>query len=172
MWIIKSLTSGNSSKNAIKGNLTAFRYTKIFGDLTILSNQNWCESVWFQPKLRYWKSKIELSGFESCWRLVVKLFLSNWDDTQTWFHWLPAQVAPPGMLPACWKNNRVEKSVVQIITKNSYQKWLVKMVKSPKLVSSPKKFSFGLYNQVFLLKCISPLTFKFGNPAILTVVIG
>jgi hypothetical protein len=52
------------------------------------------------------------------------------------------------MLPACWKNNRLEKSVVQIITKNSHQKWgwlkwLVKMVKSPKLVSSPKKFPFG-----------------------------
>jgi hypothetical protein len=26
------------------------------------------------------------------------------------------------MLPACWKNNRLEKSVVQIITKNSHQK--------------------------------------------------
>jgi hypothetical protein len=31
------------------------------------------------------------------------------------------------MLPACWKNNRLENSVVQIITKNSHQKWLVKM---------------------------------------------
>jgi hypothetical protein len=40
----------------------------------------------------------------------------------------PAQVASPGMLPACWKNKRLEKSVVQIITKNSHQKWLVKMV--------------------------------------------
>jgi hypothetical protein len=29
------------------------------------------------------------------------------------------------MLPACWKNNRLEKSVVLIITKNSHQKWLV-----------------------------------------------
>ncbi len=69
------------------------------------------------------------------WPLVVKLFLSN--------YWLPAQVAPPGMLPACWKNNRLEKSVVQIYTKNSHQKWLVKMVRLPKLVSSPKKFPFG-----------------------------
>jgi hypothetical protein len=47
------------------------------------------------------------------------------------------------MLPSCWKNNRLEKSVVQIITKNSHQKWLVKMVESPKLVSSPKKFHLG-----------------------------
>jgi hypothetical protein len=30
------------------------------------------------------------------------------------------------MLPACWKNNRLKKSVVQIYTKNSQQKWLVK----------------------------------------------
>jgi hypothetical protein len=48
------------------------------------------------------------------------------------------------MLPACWKNNKLEKSVVQIITKNGWLKWLVKMVKSPKLVSSPKKIPFGL----------------------------
>jgi hypothetical protein len=53
------------------------------------------------------------------------------------------------MLPACWKNNRLEKSVVQIITKNSHQKWLVKMVKSPKLVSSPKKIPFGIENLIF-----------------------
>jgi hypothetical protein len=56
------------------------------------------------------------------------------------------------MLPACWKNNRLEKSVVQIITKNSHQKWLVKMVMSPKLVSSPKKFPFGIttkYSRIF-----------------------
>jgi hypothetical protein len=44
------------------------------------------------------------------------------------------------MLLACWKNNRLEKSVVQ----NIHQKWLVKMVSSPKLVSSPKKFPFGM----------------------------
>jgi hypothetical protein len=48
------------------------------------------------------------------------------------------------MLPACWKNNRLEKSVIQIHTKNSHQKWLVKMVGyTPKLVSSPKKIPFG-----------------------------
>ncbi len=61
---------------------------------------------------RCWESKIEGSGFESCRPLFVKLFLSNWGDTQTWFHWLPAHRAPPGMPPACWKNNRLEKSVV------------------------------------------------------------
>jgi hypothetical protein len=63
---------------------------------------------------------------------------------------LTAQVAPPGMLPACWKNNRLEKSGIQIITKNSHQKWLVKMVKSPKLVSSPKKkFHLGFLLSTF-----------------------
>jgi hypothetical protein len=61
--------------------------------VTILTNQNWCESVWFQPKLRYLESKVEGSGFESCRPLVVKLFL----------HWLPANTAPPGMPPSCWK---------------------------------------------------------------------
>jgi hypothetical protein len=105
--------------------------TKTFGDLTILTNH------FKQPKLvwicmiptkiavlgvKYWREWVRIR-----WPLVLKLFLSNWDDTQTWFHWLPVQVAPPGMLPACRKNNRLEKSVVQIITKNSHQKWLVKM---------------------------------------------
>jgi hypothetical protein len=53
------------------------------------------------------------------------------------------------MLPACWKNNRLEKSVVQIYTKNSLQKWLVKMVRSPKLVSSPKKkFHMGIKSKI------------------------
>jgi hypothetical protein len=42
------------------------------------------------------------------------------------------------MLPACWKSNRLEKSVVQnnhqkftpkIHTKDGWLKWLVKMVK-------------------------------------------
>jgi hypothetical protein len=28
------------------------------------------------------------------------------------------------MLPACWKNNRLEKSVIQIYTKNYWLKWL------------------------------------------------
>jgi hypothetical protein len=54
------------------------------------------------------------------------------------------------MLPACWKNNRLEKSVVQIITKNSHQKWLVKMVKSPKLVSHQKNFNLGYTNSELL----------------------
>ncbi len=64
--------------------------------------------------------KIEGSGFESCRPLVVKLFLSTWGDTQAWFHWLPAHRAPPGMLPAYWKNNRLEKS-----DSNIHQKWLI-----------------------------------------------
>ncbi len=79
-----------------------------------------------QPKL-VWICMILTKNADRCWESkiegsVVKLFLSNWGDTQAWFHWLPAQRAPPGMLPACWKNNRLEKSVVQIYTKNSHQK--------------------------------------------------
>jgi hypothetical protein len=38
------------------------------------------------------------------------------------------------------KNNRLEISVVQIITKNG---WLKLNGYTPKLVSSPKKFPFG-----------------------------
>jgi hypothetical protein len=47
------------------------------------------------------------------------------------------------MLPVCWKNNRLEKSVVQIYTKNSQQKWLVKNGYTPKLADTPKKILFG-----------------------------
>jgi hypothetical protein len=100
--------------------------------------------IWFQPKLRCWESKIEGSGFESCRPLVVKLFLSNWGDSLVWFHWVPAHRAPPGLLLACCKNNRVEKSVVQIYTKNSHQKWLVKMVIHQNwLVHQKKNYLFG-----------------------------
>jgi hypothetical protein len=45
------------------------------------------------------------------------------------------------MLLADWKNNRLEKSVIQIYTKNSHQTWLVKNGYIPKLVNTPKKNS-------------------------------
>jgi hypothetical protein len=58
--------------------------------------------------------------------------------------WLPAHRAPPGMLPDCWKNNRLEISVVQIYTKNSHQKWLVKMVTHQNWLIHQKKFYLGI----------------------------
>jgi hypothetical protein len=71
------------------------------------------------------------------------LFLSNCHDIQAWFHWLPAHRASPGMRPACWKNKRLKKSVVQIYTKNSHQKWLVKMVIHQNWLIHQKKFYLG-----------------------------
>ncbi len=41
------------------------------------------------------------------------------------------------------KNNRLEKSVVQIYTKNSHQKWLVKMVIHQNWLSHQKNFHLG-----------------------------
>jgi hypothetical protein len=51
------------------------------------------------------------------------------------------------MLPACWKNNRLKKSVVQIITKNSYHKCLVKMAIHQNWLSHQKNFHLGLVDE-------------------------
>ncbi len=118
---------------------------KFFWCVAILCNQNWCESVWFQPKLRCWESKIEGSGFESRRPLVVKLFLSNWGDILAWFHWLPAHRASPGMFSACWKiidSKKVWfKYTPKIHTKNGYT---LKLANTPKLDDTPKKILFGI----------------------------
>jgi hypothetical protein len=47
------------------------------------------------------------------------------------------------MLLACWKNNGLEKSVVQVITKNSHQRWLVKMFIHQNWLVHQKKFHLG-----------------------------
>ncbi len=71
----------------------------------------------------------------------MKLFLTNWGDIQAWFHWLHAHRAPPSMLPACWKNNRLEKSVVQIIKMvGVHQNWLTQ-----------KKILSGYWSQTVFL---------------------
>jgi hypothetical protein len=53
------------------------------------------------------------------------------------------------MLPACWENSRLEKSVVQIYTKNSHQKWLVKMVIHQNWLIHQKKFHLGTGASMF-----------------------
>ncbi len=97
-----------------------------FSNLTTDSDS--LRTVEIMHRIHFIRAEINFDRIGRTVALVVKLFLSNWGDTKTWFHWLPAHRAPSGMLPACWKNNRLGKSVVQIYTKNSHQKWLLKMV--------------------------------------------
>jgi hypothetical protein len=63
------------------------------------------------------------------------------------------------MLPACWKNNRLEKSVIQIYIKNSHQKWFVKMVIGIlfALMQKPNRNSqaMSLHKEEILLQTIS-----------------
>jgi hypothetical protein len=125
----------------------------------------WCVNIltnhFKQPKL-VWICMIPtktavlgVNGFESYRPLVVKLILSNWDETQTWFYWLPAHRASPGTLAACWKNNRLKKSVVQIITKNSHQKWLVKMVTHQNWLGHQKKIPIGKLRNLWIWKTLN-----------------
>jgi hypothetical protein len=63
------------------------------------------------------------------------------------------------MLPACWKNNGLEKSMIQIYTINGWLKWLVKMVIGIlfALMQKPNRNSqaMSLHKEEILLQTIS-----------------
>jgi hypothetical protein len=56
------------------------------------------------------------------------------------------------MLPACWKNNRLEKSVVQIITKNHTKNGWLKWLSHQNWLVHQKNFHLGIETQNLLKK--------------------